>query len=170
MLLLALVSIALVACGDDTSTAAPAAASTPAAASGAQPAAGPVTVSAGATPPVVNAAPVKAANGLQYIDLKVGDGAVATAGNQVQVNYTGWLAANGKKFDSSLDRGRPFPFVLGAHQVIDGWDQGVAGMKIGGVRRLIIPPALGYGAQGNPPVIPQNADLIFDVQLLGIGK
>jgi FKBP-type peptidyl-prolyl cis-trans isomerase len=110
-------------------------------------------------------------NGLKYTDVKVGDGAAAAAGKKVSVHYTGWLynnGAKGAKFDSSLDRGQPFQFTLGAHQVIAGWDEGVAGMKVGGERTLIIPPELGYGARGAGGVIPPNATLIFDVQLLGV--
>jgi peptidylprolyl isomerase len=110
-------------------------------------------------------------DGLKYTDIKVGDGAAATAGKKVSVHYTGWLynnGAKGAKFDSSLDRGQPFQFTLGAHQVIPGWDEGVAGMKVGGDRTLIIPPELGYGARGAGGVIPPNATLIFDVQLLGV--
>jgi peptidylprolyl isomerase len=110
-------------------------------------------------------------DGLKYTDNKVGDGATATAGNKVSVHYTGWLykdGAKGAKFDSSLDRGQPFDFTLGAHQVIEGWDEGVAGMKVGGERTLIIPPELGYGARGAGGVIPPNATLMFDVQLLKV--
>jgi FKBP-type peptidyl-prolyl cis-trans isomerase len=110
-------------------------------------------------------------NGLKYTDTKTGDGAIAAAGNKVSVHYTGWLYKNdakGAKFDSSVDRGQPFQFTLGAHQVIAGWDQGVAGMKVGGKRTLIIPPELGYGARGAGGVIPANATLIFDVELLGV--
>jgi FKBP-type peptidyl-prolyl cis-trans isomerase len=109
---------------------------------------------------------------LKIIDVKRGTGAVAKAGQQVTVHYTGWLyenGAKGKKFDSSVDRGTPFSFVLGAGQVIPGWDQGVAGMKVGGKRTLIIPSELGYGAGGTPDgTIPPNATLIFDVELLGV--
>jgi peptidylprolyl isomerase len=110
-------------------------------------------------------------DGLKYTDNKIGDGAVAAPGAKVSVHYTGWLwtdGAKGAKFDSSVDRGRPFEFTLGAHQVIAGWDEGVAGMKVGGERTLIIPPELGYGARGAGGVIPPNATLIFDVQLLGV--
>ena len=110
-------------------------------------------------------------DGLKYTDIKVGDGAVAASGKKVSVHYTGWLSNNGAKgakFDSSVDRGQPFQFTLGAHQVIAGWDEGVAGMKVGGKRTLIIPPELGYGARGAGGVIPANATLIFDVQLLGV--
>ena len=110
-------------------------------------------------------------NGLKYTDTTTGDGATASAGNKVSVHYTGWLfnnGAKGTKFDSSVDRGQPFQFTLGAHQVIAGWDEGVAGMKVGGKRTLTIPPELGYGARGAGGVIPPNATLIFDVELLGV--
>ena len=104
---------------------------------------------------------------LQVQDLVVGSGAEAIAGKRVSVHYTGTLT-NGSKFDSSLDRGTPFQFVLGAGQVIKGWDQGVSGMKVGGKRKLTIPPELGYGARGYPPVIPPNSTLVFEVELLGV--
>jgi FKBP-type peptidyl-prolyl cis-trans isomerase len=110
-------------------------------------------------------------NGLKYTDTKTGDGSAATPGNKVSVHYSGWLynnGAKGAKFDSSVDRGQPFQFTLGAHQVIAGWDEGVAGMKVGGKRTLIIPPELGYGARGAGGVIPPNATLMFDVELLGV--
>jgi len=110
-------------------------------------------------------------NGLKYTDTKAGDGATAASGNKVSVHYTGWLynnGAKGAKFDSSVDRGQPFQFTLGAYQVIAGWDEGVAGMKVGGKRTLIIPPELGYGARGAGGVIPPNATLMFDVELLGV--
>jgi FKBP-type peptidyl-prolyl cis-trans isomerase len=109
------------------------------------------------------------ASGLQYWDITVGTGATATAGKTVKVHYTGWLTT-GKKFDSSVDRGQPFSFPLGAGRVIKGWDEGVAGMKVGGKRQLRIPPELGYGQQGAGGAIPPNATLIFDVELLDIGK
>jgi FKBP-type peptidyl-prolyl cis-trans isomerase len=110
-------------------------------------------------------------DGLKYTDTKTGDGATARSGNKVSVHYTGWLSDNGakgKKFDSSVDRGQPFQFTLGAKQVIAGWDEGVAGMKVGGKRTLTIPPELGYGARGAPGAIPPNATLIFDVELLQV--
>jgi FKBP-type peptidyl-prolyl cis-trans isomerase FkpA len=111
-------------------------------------------------------------SGLIYKDNEIGTGAEAAAGNNVSVHYTGWLqqpdGQKGKKFDSSVDRGQPFGFRLGAGQVIRGWDEGVAGMKIGGKRTLIIPSELGYGARGAGGVIPPNATLIFDVELLGV--
>ncbi len=105
--------------------------------------------------------------GLKYTDLQVGTGDEAKAGKTVSVHYTGWLE-NGQKFDSSLDRRQPFQFALGAGQVIQGWDQGVAGMKVGGKRKLTIPANLGYGARGAGGVIPPNATLIFEVELLGV--
>jgi FKBP-type peptidyl-prolyl cis-trans isomerase FkpA len=110
-------------------------------------------------------------SGLQIDDVKVGTGAEAKTGDDVSVHYTGWLYQNeqaGQKFDSSKDRGDPFSFPLGAGHVIKGWDDGVAGMKIGGTRRLIIPPAMGYGARGAGGVIPPNATLLFEVELLGV--
>ncbi len=112
------------------------------------------------------------ASGLQFEDTTLGTGAEAVAGVTCQMHYTGWLWANdakGKKFDSSLDRGDPFEFVLGTGQVIKGWDEGVVGMKIGGKRTLLIPSNLGYGARGAGGVIPPNATLLFEVQLLGVG-
>jgi len=111
------------------------------------------------------------ASGLQYLDTTVGSGAEAVAGKRVKVHYTGWLYNNGTqgaKFDSSKDRNDPFVFGLGAGMVIKGWDEGVAGMKVGGARTLIIPAALGYGARGAGGVIPPNATLKFDVELLDI--
>jgi peptidylprolyl isomerase len=109
----------------------------------------------------------KTASGLQYWEIKAGTGATAAAGQKVKVDYTGWLT-NGKKFDSSVGTGHPFEFTLGAGQVIKGWDEGVAGMKVGGKRQLRIPPDLAYGDHGAAGVIPPNATLIFDVQLLGV--
>lgn len=120
-----------------------------------------------AGPTKVTGEPTKTASGLEYWDIKVGTGAVAATGHKVKVDYTGWLT-NGKKFDSSVGTGRPFEFMLGAGQVIKGWDEGVAGMKVGGKRQLRIPPDLAYGASGYPPVIPPNSTLIFDVQLLDV--
>ena len=106
-------------------------------------------------------------SGLKYEDLVAGDGATAESGQTVTVHYTGWLE-DGTKFDSSVDRNDPFRFNLGKGQVIRGWDEGVAGMQIGGKRKLTIPPQLGYGAAGAGGVIPPNATLIFEVELLGL--
>jgi FKBP-type peptidyl-prolyl cis-trans isomerase FkpA len=106
-------------------------------------------------------------NELQIEEMVVGNGTEATAGKMVSVHYTGWLT-NGKKFDSSLDRNDPFEFQLGAGYVIQGWDQGVQGMKIGGKRKLTIPSHLGYGARGAGGAIPPNATLVFEVELLGV--
>jgi FKBP-type peptidyl-prolyl cis-trans isomerase FkpA len=105
--------------------------------------------------------------GLKYEDMIVGDGGTAAAGQAVTVHYTGWLE-NGSKFDSSVDRDEPFCFNLGKGQVIRGWDEGVAGMQIGGKRKLTIPPQLGYGAAGAGGVIPPNATLIFEVELIAV--
>ena len=126
----------------------------------------------GAVAADVVAAATTTASGLQYVDVVIGKGEIATAGRTVQVHYTGWLqnpdGSKGKKFDSSKDRGDPFGFPLGGGRVIPGWDEGVAGMRVGGMRVLTIPAALGYGTRGASNVIPPNATLIFDVELLGI--
>lgn len=122
-------------------------------------------------PTAVFAKVVTMPNGLKVEDTKVGTGADAVAGKKVFVHYTGWLddaGKHGKKFDSSLDRGKPFSFNLGAGQVIKGWDEGVAGMKVGGKRTLMIPSTLGYGSRGAGADIPPNANLIFDVELLDV--
>ncbi|MBI2819140.1 MAG: FKBP-type peptidyl-prolyl cis-trans isomerase [Acidobacteria bacterium] len=121
------------------------------------------------SPTKVEGEPTKNASGLQYWEIKAGAGDIAVKGQQVRVHYTGWLT-DGKKFDSSVDRGQPFVFPLGAGKVIKGWDEGVAGMKVGGKRQLRIPPELGYGARGAGGVIPPNATLIFDVELLGVSQ
>jgi len=107
-------------------------------------------------------------SGLIVEDINIGEGAAAAAGQKVTVHYTGWLT-NGAKFDSSKDRNDPFVFPLGGGRVIKGWDEGVQGMKVGGKRKLTIPPALGYGAHGAGSVIPPNATLVFEVELLGVG-
>jgi peptidylprolyl isomerase len=115
--------------------------------------------------------PVTTPSGLQIVDTKAGTGASPKTGQICVMHYTGWLyenGAKGKKFDSSVDRGQPFEFPIGTHRVIAGWDEGVATMKVGGKRTLIIPPELGYGARGAGGVIPPNATLIFDVELLEV--
>ena len=109
----------------------------------------------------------KAPQGFWYADVKQGDGAEAEPGRTVRVHYTGWLP-DGKKFDSSRDRGDPFAFTLGAGQVISGWDEGVKGMKVGGRRKLVLPPQMAYGDGGAPPDIPPGATLVFDVEVLGV--
>ena len=119
-------------------------------------------------PPPVQGQPMPTPSGLQYIEVRPGTGDLATSGQRVTVHYTGWLTDD-TKFDSSVDAGRPFTFNLGGGQVIRGWDEGVAGMRVGGQRRLIIPPNLGYGARGAAGAIPPNATLIFDVELLRVG-
>ena len=124
-----------------------------------------------AVPLASQAGEVKTPSGLRMIDTKVGTGPMPKSGQTVTVNYTGWLYTDGKKgtkFDSSLDRGQPFSFTIGEGQVIKGWDEGVATMHVGGSRTLIIPPDLGYGASGAGGVIPPNATLIFDVDLLSV--
>ena len=113
----------------------------------------------------------KTMTGLQYKDIKVGTGAAPKTGQTCVMHYTGWLWENGqmgKKFDSSVDRGQPFKFQIGAGMVIKGWDEGVATMKVGGKRKLLIPPQLGYGARGAGGVIPPNATLLFEVELISI--
>jgi peptidylprolyl isomerase len=110
---------------------------------------------------------ITTASGLQYQEIVVGEGQEAATGNRVQVHYTGRLE-DGTQFDTSRDRGQPFEFTLGAGRVIQGWDEGIAGMREGGQRTLIIPPELGYGESGFPPVIPPNATLIFDVELIEV--
>jgi FKBP-type peptidyl-prolyl cis-trans isomerase len=121
------------------------------------------------SPMKVTGQPTTTASGLQFWDIVVGTGATATPGSMVRVHYSGFLTT-GQKFDSSRDRGEPFSFPLGQGQVIKGWDEGVAGMKVGGQRQLRIPPQLGYGAEGAGGAIPPNATLIFDVELLAVGK
>ena len=123
------------------------------------------------TPTSAQGTTMTTASGLQITDSKVGSGASPKTGQVCVMHYTGWLydnGAKGAKFDSSLDRGEPFEFQIGMGQVIKGWDEGVASMKVGGKRTLIIPPQLGYGARGAGGVIPPNATLIFDVELLGV--
>lgn len=119
----------------------------------------------GDSPVPANTKVVKSPTGLQYFDIEVGKGPVPQQGSKVTVHYTGWLL-NKKKFDSSVDRSEPFSFTLGTHEVIAGWDEGVASMRVGGKRRLVVPGNLAYGQRGFPPDIPANATLVFDVQLL----
>jgi len=109
----------------------------------------------------------KAPSGFWYSDVAVGQGDEAVPGRTVRVHYTGWLPS-GKKFDSSRDRGEPFAFTLGSGQVITGWDEGVKGMRVGGRRKLVLPPAMGYGDAGAPPDIPPGSTLVFDVEVLGV--
>ena len=109
----------------------------------------------------------KAPSGLWYTDVTAGQGTEAEPGRTVRVHYTGWLP-NGKKFDSSRDRGEPFAFTLGAGQVITGWDEGVKGMTVGGRRKLVLPPSMAYGEAGAPPDIPPGSTLVFDVEVLGV--
>jgi FKBP-type peptidyl-prolyl cis-trans isomerase len=122
----------------------------------------------GGPTPVADTAFTTSQNGLKIYDFTTGDGAEATEGDRVTVHYTGWLASDSTKFDSSRDRGEPFQFNLGAGEVIQGWDQGVQGMSVGGTRQLVIPPDLGYGARGAGGAIPPNATLIFEVELLEV--
>jgi peptidylprolyl isomerase len=153
-LLLAIgLTVVLAACGDGEEEAGP------------TPTESPTQVEGGI--PAVSGKPAITASGLSYIDIEVGTGDAPQPGQTVEVHYTGWLA-DGTKFDSSLDRGQPLSVVIGVGQVIQGWDEGVLSMKVGGKRRLIIPPELAYGAAGRPPAIPANAQLIFDVELLAI--
>ena len=128
----------------------------------------PTAASVDTGPPPVAGEPTFSETGLGIIDIEAGSGETPETGKLVVVNYTGWLSEDGTKFDSSLDRGTPFEFVLGLGQVIAGWDEGLATMKVGGKRRLIIPPELGYGEGGSPPTIPPNAELTFDIELLEI--
>jgi FKBP-type peptidyl-prolyl cis-trans isomerase len=120
-----------------------------------------------AGPTKVAGKPITTPSGLEYWEIKKGTGTLAQAGKKVSVHYTGWLT-DGKEFDSSLDVGEPIEFLLGSGQVIKGWDEGIAGMKVGGKRQLRIPPALGYGARGIGSSIPPNATLVFDVELMGV--
>ncbi len=131
----------------------------------------PPAVPAPATPAGLPPAtgPVETAFALRYVDMVTGTGAPAMPGQQLTVQYTGWLASDGTKFDSSLDRNEPFTFPQGAHRVIPGWDQGFGGMRVGGKRRLFIPYQLAYGADGRPPMIPPMSDLIFDIELVSVG-
>lgn len=130
----------------------------------------PIPSTGPASPPAASGTPTKLADGLQYIDIKMGSGPVAQQGSTVQIEYTGWLASNSKKFDSSYDHGgQPFAVTpLGKASVIPGLNEGLVGARAGGTRRLILPAALAYGAQGSPPVIPPNATLIFDITVISV--
>lgn len=119
-------------------------------------------------PSSVDGAGIYQPDGLAYWDLEVGSGPAVTKNSKVKVNYTGWLLEEGAKFDSSYDHGEPFTFTLGAHEVIKGWEEGLLGMKAGGRRQLRVPPDLAYGFRGQPPVIPRNAYLIFEIELLDV--
>ena len=131
------------------------------------PAAKPLPVLPAGIPPATGK--VESALALRYIDIKSGDGAEAQPGQFYTVHYTGWLASDGTKFDSSVDRNEPFTFQQGTHGVIPGWDYGFAGMHVGGKRRLFIPYQLAYGDRGRPPVMPPKSDLIFDIELIAAG-
>lgn len=130
-----------------------------------KPAKGPAKTPDG--PTKVSGKPVTTSSGLEYWEIKKGTGALAQKGKNVSVHYTGWLT-DGKEFDSSRDSGEPISFQLGTGQVIKGWDEGIAGMKVGGKRQLRIPPALGYGQRGFGSSIPPNSTLVFDVELMGV--
>ena len=131
------------------------------------PAANPLPALPAGIPPTTGK--VESALALRYIDIKSGDGAEAQPGQFYTVHYTGWLASDGTKFDSSVDRNEPFTFQQGTHGVIPGWDYGFAGMHVGGKRRLFIPYQLAYGDRGRPPVMPPKSDLIFDIELIAAG-
>ncbi|HET9477515.1 MAG TPA: FKBP-type peptidyl-prolyl cis-trans isomerase, partial [Dehalococcoidia bacterium] len=120
------------------------------------------------SPPEIDGETITTDSGLKYIDIEEGTGITPATGQRVTVHYTGWLESDGSKFDSSLDGGQAFTFTIGQGNVIKGWDEGLSTMKVGGKRRLIVPADLGYGEEGYPPVIPANAVLIFDVELLDV--
>jgi FKBP-type peptidyl-prolyl cis-trans isomerase len=156
IVMIAMVGLLLVACGDGDEDEA---------ASEVTPVATEAEVEGG--PPPVSGEATVTDSGLQIIEIEAGSGDEVQAGQTAVVHYTGWLA-DGTKFDSSVDRGQTFAFPLGAGRVIPGWDEGVAGMKVGDKRRLVLPPDLAYGERGSPPLIPPNAELTFDVELLEI--
>ncbi len=156
---LIILALAFAACGGDDNETPTDGANTPAATEGT------ATMSDQEGPPPVSAEPTVTASGLQIIDVEVGTGAEAVAGATVTVHYTGWLE-DGTVFDSSVERGQPVTFPLTG--LIQGWQEGIPGMKVGGTRRLIIPPELAYGENGSPPTIPGNAVLTFDIELLDV--
>lgn len=157
--LLVALAVGLAACGDDDTDVSPDGAESPTATEEAD------AMSDQEGPPPVDGEPTVTASGLQIIDIEVGDGDEAAAGDTVTVHYTGWLA-DGTQFDSSVERGAPATFPLTG--LIQGWQEGIPGMKVGGKRRLITPPDLAYGEAGRPPTIPGNAELTFDIELLGV--
>jgi len=165
-LVLAVLAVGLVGCGSDDTESTPPDADTTTSRATEQ--AAPTESSADGPTPVADTAFTTADNGLRMYDFATGDGAEATEGSRVTVHYTGWLASDSTKFDSSRDRGEPFQFNLGVGEVIQGWDQGVQGMQVGGTRQLVIPPDLGYGSRGAGGAIPPNATLIFEVELLAV--
>jgi len=162
----AMLILALAGCQNEK-TSTPSTSSTPETTTDAASGAAPAMTEESQASPAPAADEVSLPGGLKVQDIVVGTGAEAKDGMKVSVHYTGWLT-DGTKFDSSLDRGQPFPFTLGTGAVIKGWDQGVKGMRVGGKRRLTIPPDLAYGERGYPPVIPPNAPLVFEVELLGV--
>jgi FKBP-type peptidyl-prolyl cis-trans isomerase len=168
--MIAVLALAAIGCNQSKSASKETASSTTASTTASStPASTPSTPSGSVPGEAPTGAEMTLSGGLKYADIKVGDGAIAESGQPVTVHYTGWLV-DGTKFDSSVDRGQPFKFTLGAGNVIRGWDEGVKGMRVGGKRKLTIPPDMGYGANGYPPVIPPNATLVFDVELLGVGS
>ncbi len=120
------------------------------------------------TPPPIKGAPIRTPSGLEYWEIKLGTGKAAKPADDITVNYTGWVEKTGKKFDSSLDRGEPFTMTIDSTRVIKGWTEGLKGMRVGGIRRLRIPPQLAYGTQGAGKDSPPNATLIFDIELLSV--
>jgi FKBP-type peptidyl-prolyl cis-trans isomerase len=166
--LVAVLAFGLTACGSESTESSSTESSSTESSSTASSSTESTTAPSGGPTPVADTAFTTSQNGLKIYDFTTGDGAEATEGDRVTVHYTGWLASDSTKFDSSRDRGEPFQFNLGAGEVIQGWDQGVQGMSVGGTRQLVIPPDLGYGARGAGGAIPPNATLIFEVELLEV--